>query len=45
MGLKSQFQNKMKQREKRKKKRKHLLAKGADLKDYFYGKFYLKSEA
>ena len=42
MGLKSQYQVKMKQREKRKKDRKKLAAKGQDLNQYYYGKYYLK---
>ena len=45
MGLKKQFQIGMKQRIKRKKKRDHLAAKGNDLKDCFYGKYYIKSGA
>ena len=44
MGQKSQYQVKMKQARKRKKKRAHLAAKGANLTDYYYGRFYLKSE-
>jgi hypothetical protein len=43
MGLKSQNQIKMKQREKRKKQRAQILKKGAKLEDYYYGKFYLRS--
>ncbi|MCX5686894.1 MAG: hypothetical protein NTW09_05515 [Candidatus Omnitrophica bacterium] len=43
MGLKSQYQVGMKQREKRKKKRVKLAAKGQNASDYFYGKYYLKS--
>ena len=43
MGLRSQFQMRMKQSKKRKKKRARLTAKGENLSDYFYGKFYLKS--
>jgi len=43
MGLKSQYQVGMKQREKRKKKRNRLVAKGQNANDYFYGKYYLKS--
>jgi hypothetical protein len=42
MGQKSQFQVGMKQREKRKKKRNRLVKKGQDLKDFYYGKYYLK---
>ncbi len=42
MGLKKQFQLKMKQKKKRKLTRKKLLAKGQDLKEYFYGKYYIK---
>ena len=44
MGLKSQYQIRMKQRCGRKKKRKKLLAKKENLADYFYGKYYLKVE-
>jgi hypothetical protein len=43
MGLKSQGQIKMKQREKRKKARAQLTKKGAKLEDFYYGKFYLKT--
>lgn len=43
MGLKSQFQIGMKQRKKRKKARNSLTAKGKDLNEYFYGKYYIKS--
>ena len=43
MGLKSQYQVGMKQREKRKKKRVKMAKKGQDPKDFFYGKYYLKS--
>jgi hypothetical protein len=43
MGLKSQNQIKMKQREKRKKQRAQLTKKGVKLEDYYYGKFYLRS--
>jgi hypothetical protein len=43
VGLKSQNQIKMKQREKRKKSRDRLTKKGAKLEDYYYGRFYLKS--
>ncbi len=43
MGLKSQNQIKMKQRQKRKKGRAQLTKKGAKLEDYYYGKFYLKA--
>lgn len=42
MGLKSQYQIKRKQRLVRKNARKKLAAKGANLTDYFYGKYYLK---
>ncbi|MDP2913599.1 MAG: hypothetical protein Q8N91_06305 [Candidatus Omnitrophota bacterium] len=42
MGLKSQFQIKMKQAQKRKKKRKKLAAKGQPLNEYFYGKYVIK---
>lgn len=44
MGQKSQYQIGMKQRTKRKKKRDKLAAKGQELKDFFYGKYYLKSK-
>ena len=43
MGLKSQYQVGMKQREKRKKKRDKLTAKGKTVSDYLYGAYYLKS--
>jgi|GEM_PF-2062190 len=43
MGHKKQYQNKIKQALKRKKKRAKLAAKGANLTDYYYGKFFLKS--
>ena len=43
MGLKSQYQISRKQRFKRKDARKKLAAKGANLAEYYYGKFYLKS--
>ena len=43
MGLRSQFQIKMKQREKRKKARQKLTKNGQDLKEYYYGKYYLKA--
>ena len=42
MSLKTQFQKGMKQREKRRKARKKLTAKGENLNDYFYGKYYIK---
>ena len=42
MGLKTQFQMKMKQREKRVKARRKLLAEGKKIEDYFYNKYYLK---
>jgi hypothetical protein len=42
MGLRSQRQTKMKQAIKRRAKKKRLTAKGANLTDYFYGKYYLK---
>jgi len=44
MGQKSQYQIGMKQREKRKKKRANITKKGKDLKEFYYGKFYLKSD-
>ena len=43
MGLKSQYQVGMKQRQKRKKKRDKLAAKGLKTSDYFYGKFSLRA--
>jgi len=42
MGIKSQFQIKMKQAVKRKKKRAKLVKNGRDLNDYYCGKYYLK---
>ena len=42
MGHKSQYQVKMKQREKRIKARKKLAAKGENLNEYYYGKYYIK---
>ncbi len=42
MGLKTQYQIGRKQAAKRKAKRKRLTAKGNNLTDYYYGKFYLK---
>jgi hypothetical protein len=42
MGLKSQRQIGMKQREKRKKKRAKITKKGQNLQDFYYGKYYLK---
>jgi len=42
MGLKSQFQIKMKQAKKRKARRKHLTAKGQNPNEYFYGRYYIK---
>ena len=44
MGQKSQYQISMKQAAKRKAKRKKLAAKGNNLTDFYYGKFYLKAE-
>ncbi len=43
--MRRQNQIKMKQAEKRKAKRKRLTAKGENLTEYYYGKFYLKSGA
>lgn len=43
MGLRRQYQVRMKQRGKRKKKRAHIKAKGGNLNDFYYGKFYLKT--
>lgn len=45
MGQKSQYQIKMKQREKRKKNRTKLAAKGEKIDEYYYGGFYLKTKA
>jgi len=42
MGLKSQYQMKIKQRQKRQKSRKKLAAKGENLNEYYYGKYYIK---
>ena len=42
MGLRTQRQMKFKQAIKRKAKRKRLTAKGENLNDYYYGKYYLK---
>ena len=42
MGLRTQRQLKLKQAIKRKAKRKRLTAKGENLNEYFYGKYYLK---
>ncbi len=44
MGQKSQYQTKLKQRIKRISKRKKLAAKGANLNDYYYGRFFLKTK-
>jgi exoribonuclease II len=43
MGLKTQFQKRMKQAMKRKKKRQRLAAKGQNVNDFLYGRFYLKT--
>lgn len=43
MGQKSQYQIKRQQRLVRKKSRKKLASKGANLTDYYYGRYYLKS--
>ena len=45
MGLRTQRQMKLKQAIKRKAKRKRLTAKGENLNEYFYGKYYLKLSA
>lgn len=42
MGQKSQYQVGMKQREKRKKARAKLAAKGEKMEEYYYGKFFIK---
>ncbi len=43
MGLKSQFQVRSRQAVKRKKKREKLAKRGQDLKEIYYGKYYLKA--
>lgn len=43
MGLKTQLQMKATQRDKRRKARKKLTAKGENLTEYYYGKFYIKA--
>ncbi len=43
MSMKQQFQIKAKQRKKRIKTRKNLVAKGQKIEDFYYGKFYLKA--
>ena len=45
MGQRTQNQMKLKQAIKRKAKRKRLTAKGENLNEYFYGKYYLKMSA
>lgn len=45
MGQKSQYQVKMKQREKRKKARDRMVAKGQNPDDYFYAGYYIKAHA
>lgn len=42
MGLKSQYQVKIRQAKKRKKTRAQITKKGENLNDYYYNKFYLK---
>ena len=42
MGLKSQYQIKIKQAKKRAKKRANITKKGLTLTDFYYNKFYLK---
>lgn len=42
MGLKKQYQVKIKQAKKRQKARKQLEKKGLSLSDYYYNRFYLK---
>jgi len=42
MGLKSKYQIGLKQREKRKKQRAKLAAKGGNVNDVYYGKYYIK---
>jgi len=44
MGQKSRYQVGRKQRFKRRDARKKLAAKGEDTKEYYYGKYYLKSQ-
>lgn len=43
MGLKSQYQISRKQRLKRKTARKKIAAKGQNVQDFYYGKYYLKA--
>jgi len=43
VGQKSQFQVKLKQKEKRKSNRKKLVAKGEDVNKFYYGKYYIQS--
>lgn len=45
MGLKTQFQKRMKQALKRKKKRRRLAAKGHNVNDFLYGRYYLKASS
>lgn len=42
MGLKSQYQVKIRQAKKRKKARAKMAKNGLNLNDYYYNKFYLK---
>lgn len=42
MGRKKRFQIGMKQREKRKKARNKLTAKGENLTEYYYDRYYVK---
>jgi hypothetical protein len=42
MGLKSQYQVKIRQAKKRKKARQQIAKKGLNLTDFYYNKFYLK---
>jgi hypothetical protein len=43
MGLKSQYQIRRQQRLKRKNSRKKLAARGSNLTEYYYGKYYVKA--
>jgi len=42
MGLKSQYQMRQKIKAKRKKRRDRMAKKGEDLKEVYYGKFFIK---
>lgn len=42
MSLKTQYQMKLKQAFKRRKRRKKLAGKNENLNEYYYGKYYIK---